>query len=174
LDLLKSMAPNIVRVAYLFNPNTTPAFYSPSIEATAPTLSLKAVAAAVQNSTEIEPVMEAFAREPNGGVLVMPDIFTSVNRQLIMAVTSRLRLPTIYGFRYSAWEGGLMSYGIDVLHVYRQAASYVDRVLRGANPGDLPVQAPTKFEFVINLKTAKALGLDVPSTLLARADEVIE
>jgi putative tryptophan/tyrosine transport system substrate-binding protein len=116
--------------------------------------------------------VDAFAREPNGGMIVLPDFVIITLRQSIVA--ARNRLPTVYPFRYFATAGGLMSYGIDQIEQSRKAASYVDRILKGAEPGDLPVQAPTKFETVINLKTAKALGLDVPTSLLARADEVIE
>jgi putative ABC transport system substrate-binding protein len=174
LELLKATVPSMTRVAYIFNPATTPSFYRSSVETAAPRLSLKAVATEVQTAAEIEEAIKTFAQEPNGGLLVMPDIFTSVNRQQIIAVAARYRQPAIYTFRFFAVEGGLMSYGIDVPDVYRQSASYVDRVLRGAKPGDLPVQAPTKFELVINLKTAKSLGIDIPPTLLARADEVIE
>ena len=117
---------------------------------------------------------QARTREPNGALLVLPDLFTATNRQSIIALAAHHRLPSVYPFRYFVASGGLMSYGIETLETYRQAASYVARILKGENPGDLPVQAPTKYELVINLKTAKALGLDVPSALLASADEVIE
>ena len=126
------------------------------------------------DAAEIERVIDTLAREPNGGLVVLPDVFTTVHRDLIIALVARDRLPAIYPFRYFATRGGLMSYGFDTVDVYRQAASYVDRILKGEKPADLPVQAPTKYELVINLKTAKALGLEVPPTLLARADEVIE
>jgi len=122
----------------------------------------------------MERVIEQFARESNSALLILPDIFTLTNRQSIIALAARHRLPAIYPFRYFVAIGGLISYGIEVLDTYRQAASYVDRILKGAKPAELPVQLPTKFELVINLKTAKVLGLDVPPTLLARADEVIE
>jgi putative ABC transport system substrate-binding protein len=174
LELLKVIAPKITRVAYLFNPNTAPLIYVRSIETAAPLLSVKSVAAEVYSAVEMERVVEQFARESNSALLILPDIFTSTNRQSIIALAARHRLPAIYPFRYFVAIGGLISYGIDVLDNYRQAASYVDRILKGAKPAELPVQLPTKFEFVINLKTAKALGLDVPPTLLARADEVIE
>jgi len=137
-------------------------------------LSLTPISAAVHAPSEIEPVVERFAREPNGGLLVLPDIFTTRNRETIIAMTERYRVPAMYTFKFFAVEGGLMSYGIDVSYIFQQAATYVDRILRGSLPADLPVQGPTKLDLVINLKTAKALGLTVPSTLLARADEVIE
>jgi putative tryptophan/tyrosine transport system substrate-binding protein len=174
LDLLRTISPSMTRVVYLFNPASLPAFFKPSVEAAAPVLSLKTIAAEVRNATEIELAIETFAREPKGGLLVMPDNFATLNRQQIFALAARYRLPALYPFKFFALEGGLMSYGIDVLDVFRKSTTYVDRVLRGANASDLPVQVPTKYELVINLKTAKALGLEVPPTLLARADEVIE
>jgi putative ABC transport system substrate-binding protein len=122
----------------------------------------------------MERVVQQFARASDSALLVLPDLFTATNRQSIIALAARHRLPAIYPVRYFVAGGGLMSYGIELLETYRQAASYVDRVLKGERPSELPVQQPTKFEFVINLKTAKALGLEVPPTLLARADEVIE
>jgi len=137
-------------------------------------LSIKPFAAEVRNADEMEGVIEQFARASDGALLVLPDLFTATNRQSIVAIAARHRLPAVYPFRYFVAGGGLMSYGIEMLETYRQAAVYVDRILKGENPADLPVQAPTKYELVINLKTAKALGLDVPPTLLARADEVIE
>jgi putative tryptophan/tyrosine transport system substrate-binding protein len=174
LELIKSVAPNITRVAYLFNPATSPAFFRQSVEIAAPILSLKTIAAEVRSPLDIDLAIQTFAGEPNGGLLVMPDVFATGTRQQIFAWAAQYRLPTLYTFRFYAVEGGLMSYGIDITEMFRQSASYVDRVLRGANPGDLPVQVPTKYELIINVKTAKALGLDVPPTLLARADEVIE
>ena len=135
---------------------------------------MKPLAAAVHNAHQLEGVIEQIARESASALLVLPDLFTATNRQSIIALTARYRLPAIYPFRYFVASGGLMSYGTEVLDTYRQAASYVDRILKGEKPSDLPVQQPTKFEFVINLKTANALDLDVPPTLLARADEVIE
>jgi putative ABC transport system substrate-binding protein len=174
LELLKRVAPNITRVAYLFNPNTVPLFYVRSVETAAPLLSIKPFAAAVHNTAELERMIERFALETDSALLVLPDLFTATNRQSIIALAARHRLPAVYPFRYFVASGGLMSYGIEMLETYRQAASYVDRILKGERPSDLPVQQPTKFEFVINLKTAKALGLEVPPTLLTRADEVIE
>ena len=119
-------------------------------------------------------MIEQFARASDGALLVLPDLFTATNRRSIIALAARHRLPAIYPFRYFVAGGGLMSYGIEMLETYRQAAGYVDRILKGERPGDLPVQQPTKFEFVINLKTANALGLDVPEKLIATAHEVIE
>ena len=174
LELVKRVAPNITRVAYLFNPNTAPLFYAKAVETAAPVLSLKPFAAAVHNADEMEGVIEQFARASDGALLVLPDLFTATNRQSIVVLAARHRLPAVYPFRYFVAGGGLMSYGIELLETYRQAASYVDRILRGEKPADLPVQQPTKYETVINLKTARALGLEIPATLLARADEVIE
>src|SRR6516225_4728009 len=174
LELVKRVAPNITRVAYLFNPNTAPLFYARAVETAAALLSVKPFAAEVHNADEMERVIEQFARESDGALLVLPDLFTATNRQSIVAITALHRLPAIYPFRYFVAGGGLMSYGIELLETYRQAAAYVDRILKGERPNDLPVQQPTKFEFVINLKTAKALGLQLPASVLARADEVIE
>jgi putative tryptophan/tyrosine transport system substrate-binding protein len=174
LELVKRVAPNVTRVAYLFNPNTAPLFYARAVETAAPLLSLNPFAAKVHNPAEVEGVIEHVARESASALVVLPDLFTATNRQSIIAFAAQHRLPAVYPFRYFVANGGLMSYGIEMLETYRQAASYVDRILKGERPSDLPVQQPTKFEFVINLKTAKALGLEVPSTLLARADEMIE
>jgi putative tryptophan/tyrosine transport system substrate-binding protein len=175
LELVKGIAPNITRVAYLFNPNTAPLLYARAVETAAPSLLIKLLLAAeVRNADEMEGMIKEFAREPNGALLILPDLFTATNRRSIIALAARHGLPAVYPFRYFVASGGLMSYGIETLETYRQAASYVARILKGENPGDVLVQAPTKYELVINLKTAKALGLDVPPTLLARADEVIE
>jgi putative tryptophan/tyrosine transport system substrate-binding protein len=174
LELAKYVAPNIRRIAYLFNPNTAPLFYAKAVDAAAWLLSIKPFAAAVHNADEVEREIEQFAREPDGALLVLPDLFTATNRQSIIALTAQHRLPAVYPARYFVASGGLISYGIEILETYRQAASYVDRILKGENPAHLPVQAPTKYELVINLKTAKALGLDVSPALLARVDEVIE
>jgi putative tryptophan/tyrosine transport system substrate-binding protein len=174
LELVKRVAPNITRVAYLFNPSTAPLFYARAVEGAAPLLSIKPFAAAVHDADEMEPVIEQFARESDSALLVLPDLFTATNRHSIIALATRHRLPAIYPARYFVAGGGLMSYGIELLETYRQAASYVDRIFKGERPSDLPVQQPTKYELVINLKTAKMLGIEVPPTLLARADEVIE
>jgi len=174
LELLKRLAPNITRVAYLFNPNTAPLLYAKAVESAAPLLSVKSIPAAVHNAVEIERALEQVARESDSALLVLPDLFNATNRQSIIALAARHRLPAVYPFRYFVTSGGLMSYGTELLDTYRQAASYVDRILKGERPSDLPVQQPTKFELIINLKTAKALGLEVPPALLARADEVTE
>jgi putative ABC transport system substrate-binding protein len=174
LELLRRVVPSITQVAYLFNPNTAPLLYARAVDTAASLLSVKAFPAAVHNADEIERVIEQIARESGSALLVLPDLFTATNRESIVALAARYRLPAVYPFRYFAASGGLMSYGTELLDTYRQAASYVDRILKGETPSDLPVQQPTKFELVINLATAKALGLEVPPTLLARADEVIE
>jgi ABC-type uncharacterized transport system substrate-binding protein len=174
LEPVKRVAPKITRVAYLFNPNTAPLFYARAVETAAPLLSLNPFAAEVHNAAEMEGVIEQVARESGSALIVLPDLFTATNRQSIIALAAHHRLPAVYPARYFVASGGLMSYGIEMLETYRQAASYVDRILKGERPSDLPVQQPSKFEFVINLKTAKALGLTVPPQLLARSDEVIE
>jgi ABC-type uncharacterized transport system substrate-binding protein len=174
IELVKGVAPNIRRIACLFNPDTAPLFYAKAVETVAPLLSLTPFAVAVHNAAEMEREIEQFAREPDGALLVLPDLFTATNRQSIIALAARHRLPAVYPFRYFVSNGGLISYGIEMLETYRQAASYVDRILKGERPSDLPVQQPTKFELVINLKTAQLLGLTVPPALLARADEVID
>jgi putative ABC transport system substrate-binding protein len=174
LELLKLVAPNVTRVAYLFNPDTAPLFYARAVETAAPVLPVKPFAAAVRNTDEMERAIEQFARASDGVLLVLPDLFTATNRRSIVALAARHRLPAVYPARYFVAGGGLMSYGIELLETYRQAAAYVDRILKGERPADLPVQQPTKFEFVINLKTAHALGLEVRDKLIASADEVIE
>ena len=175
LEMLKEVAPQITRVAVLFNPEQIPqAGMLRAVEAVAPSVGVQLTAAAVRDAAEIERAIDQFAREPNGGLIVLPSGPTIVHRDLILALAARYRLPAAYQYRQFVTAGGLMSYGNDLADQYRQAASYVDRILRGEKAGDLPVQAPTKFELVINLKTAKALGLEVPPSLLARADEVIE
>jgi putative ABC transport system substrate-binding protein len=177
LELLKDIAPGVTRVALLFNPETSAgggSDFARLLEEGARALSVQSTAGPVHEPGDIERTIEAFARGPNGGLLVLPDNFINAHRELIVALAERYRLPAIYPFRFFVRSGGLLSYGVDVIDMYRGAASYVDRILKGAKPGDLPVQQPTKFELVINLKTAKALGLTVPPSLLARADEVIE
>jgi putative tryptophan/tyrosine transport system substrate-binding protein len=174
LELLKEIAPGVTRAAAIFNPETHSGQYWQSMEAAAASLAVEFKRAPAHDAAGIENGVAGLAREPNGGVLVMPDAFTLTHRELIVALTARHRLPTIYPFRAFTDSGGLLSYGIDQIEIYRQAASYVDRILKGEKPADLPVQAPTKFELIVNLKTAKALGLDVPWILQQRADEVIE
>ena len=176
LEALKHVAPAVTRVALIFNPDTAPfahLFWQP-VEDAAPSFDAEPIQAPVRDVGEIERTIAAFARNANGGLMVLPDVSTTNHRDLIIALAARHRLPAVYPYRFFAASGGLMSYGSDLADVHRRAASYVDRILKGAVPGDLPVQAPTKFEFVINLKTAKALGLTVPPRWLGRADEVIE
>ena len=176
VGLLKEVAPHTAHVAVLFNPATTPPlkFYMPSIQAAASSLAVEAVTAPVHAKDEIEGVIAAQARNPGGGLLVMPDVFNDANRELIIALAARYGVPAIYPRPVFAESGGLVAYGADLTEQFRQAAAYIDRILRGANPGDLPIQQPTKFDLVINLKTAKALGLDIPFLMQQTADEVIE
>jgi putative tryptophan/tyrosine transport system substrate-binding protein len=174
LEVLKEIAPNLKRITLMFNPQTAP-YYSRFFRefgATAARAELSETP--VRNAAEIEAAIAMFAREPAGGLMIGPDPFTNTQRGLIMALAERHRLPAIYGFAQFVREGALISYAPDATETVRRSASYVDRILKGEKPGDLPVQAPTKFELVINLKTAKALGLTVPPSLLATADEVIE
>jgi len=176
LQTLKEIVPSLTRVATVYNPGTAPyaeALLQP-IEAAARSFSVTAMAAPSEDPGALERAVAAFARMPNGGLIVLPDVSTVQHRDLIIALASRHRLPAIYPYRYFATGGGLISYGPDSIDPYRRAAGYVDRILKGEKPADMPVQAPTKYQLVINLKTAKALGLTVPPTLLARADEVIE
>jgi putative tryptophan/tyrosine transport system substrate-binding protein len=176
LELLKEIAPRTIRVMLLFNPPTSPyaqGFFDP-FKMAGSSIGVEAIASPVHDTSEIEPVIAAFAHEPGGGLVVLPSNFMLTHRDSVIALAARHRLPAVYAFRHNVESGGLMSYGSVVADAYRQAATYLDRILRGAKPADLPVQAPTKYELVINLKTAKALGLEVPPTLLARADEVIE
>jgi ABC-type uncharacterized transport system substrate-binding protein len=175
LETLKQMAPNCMRVAFIFNPdNATAVLVSRRFEALAATLAIQATLLAVHDPKQIEYAIESFAREPNGALFFPPDVTLYIHRELAVEQVARHRLPAIYSDPVMVKAGGLMYYGPDRLDIFRRAASYVDRILRGEKPGDLPVQQPTKYELVINLKTAKALGLEVPATLLARADEVIE
>jgi putative ABC transport system substrate-binding protein len=178
LDLLKEIAPGLARVAIMFNPDTAPQakFFMRSIEAAASSLRVQPVVVPVRATSDIEPAFESFTRAPSGGLILTTDPFTYLRQQLIAELASRHRLPAISWVPDFPKNGGLMSYGatINFLDQYRRAAGYVDRILKGEKPADLPVQAPTKYELVINLKTAKALGLDVTPTVLARADEVIE
>jgi putative tryptophan/tyrosine transport system substrate-binding protein len=176
VGLLKEIAPRTVHVALLFNPATTPPlkFYMPSVQAAASSLAVEASTAPVHSKDEIEGVIAAQARKPGGGLLVMPDVFNDTNRDLIIALAARSGVPAIYPRPAFAESGGLIAYGADLAEQFRQAAGYIDRILKGANPGDLPIQRPTKFELVINVKTASALGLTVPQSMLLLADEVIE
>jgi putative tryptophan/tyrosine transport system substrate-binding protein len=176
LEALKQTAPRVTRVALVFNPKSAPyadLFVRP-VEAAASSFSVSPIAAAVRDPADVDRVFDALAREPSGGLMVLPDISMTNYRETIIALAARHRVPAIYPFRFFAESGGLMSYGTDVAEVFRRAAGYVDRILKGISPGELPIQAPNKYELVINLKTAKALDLEVPPMLLARADEVIE
>ena len=175
LELLKQLAPNVNRVAVLYDPaNPASTGYLPIMDAVARSLAVDLYPSAVRDGMDIERTLEAFAREPNGGVIPIPGPIWSRQKDLINLLSNRYRLPVVYAFRHLPHSGGLASYGVDTNDLYRRAASYVDRILKGEKPAELPVQAPTKFELIINLKTAKALGLTVPPSLLARADEVIE
>ena len=177
LELLKEVAPHVKRVAFIFDPKLAAgggSYYTRLIEASAPPFAVTPTVVPVHSAADIERAIGEFAREPNGGLVVLPDATNLVNRKLIIALAGRYRVPAIYSFRLVVSEGGLMSYGIDVVEQYRQAAGYVDRILKGAKPAELPVQLPTKFVMSINLKTAKELGLDVPLLLQQRADDVVE
>jgi putative ABC transport system substrate-binding protein len=176
MDLLKQVSPRLKRASFLYNPATAPyaQSYLRSAQAAAAALAVEPVASPVQNDTDIEAAITALAREPGGGLVGMPDTFIQQRRDLIITLVGRYRLPAIYANRVWAPSGGLMSYAVDALDLLRRAAAYVDRILKGARPNDLPVQQPSKYELIINLKTAKALGLTVPLNLLATANEVIE
>ena len=176
LELLKEIAPHVARVAFLFNPVTAPHFeyYLNVLKAAAASFAVEAVAAPVRDRSELGSVIAAQARAPNGGLIVMVDAFIVTHRAEITLLAARYRLPAVYSARVFTELGGLLSYGSDLVDNFRLAATYADRILMGAKPSELPVQAPAKFELVINLKTAKALALPVPARLLTRADKVIE
>jgi putative tryptophan/tyrosine transport system substrate-binding protein len=176
VQVLKEVAPVTARAAVIFNPDTAPYYklYMSSIEAAAASFAMRAFEAPAHNRAEIESAISALAREPAGGVIAMSDGFTVIHRDLIIALAARYRLPAAYPFRFFVANGGLISYGVDLRDMQRRAAIYVDRILKGAKPVDLPVQQPTKFELVVNLKTAKALGLTIPEAFLQSADELIE
>jgi putative ABC transport system substrate-binding protein len=175
LELLKQVAPGMTRVVVLWDPTTPtgPAQFS-VIQAVAPSLNVEVTPLNKRDAGDIERTVAAFARAPNGGLIVTPGVPADLNRDLIITLAARHRLPTVYYDRSFVAAGGLVSYGPDRIEMYRQSAGYVDRILKGEKPADMPVQAPTKYELVINLKTAKTLGLTVPPSLLARADEAIE
>jgi len=176
LELLKEVAPRVTRVAILFNPATAPyaQYYLDPFKAAATSFGVEAIAAPVHDTSELESAITALARDPDGGLIVMPDGFLAVHRAEITSLATRYSLPAVYPRRFWAELGGLLSYGNDFTDNFRRAAIFADRVLKGEKPSELPVQAPAKFELVINLKTAKSLGLDVPILLQQRADEVIE
>jgi putative ABC transport system substrate-binding protein len=176
LELLKEMVPHVARVVMLFNPATAPfaEYWLNSFKTAAASFAVEAILAPVRNGSELDSVVATQAREPNTGLIAMPDSFTNTHRVEITLLAARYRLPAVYPYRFYAEVGGLMSYGVDMTDNFRRAATYVDRILKGEKPGELPVQAPVKFELVINLKAARALGLNVPAQLQQLADEVIE
>jgi len=174
-ELLKQIAPAVTRTAVLRDPTQfAGGGQLGAIQAVAPFFGTEVSPIDVRNTDEVERAIAAFARKPNGGLIVLGSFFANINRDAIIALAAQYRLPAVYPGRQFVARGGLVSYGADQIDLYRRAASYVDRVLKGEKPADLPVQAPTKYELVINLKTARALGLEIPTTLLTRADEVIE
>jgi putative tryptophan/tyrosine transport system substrate-binding protein len=175
LELLSEIAPRLKRAAIMFNPDTAPvSSFVPSFEMAARSLKVVPTIAPVRSDGEIETAINDLGRESGGGLVVLPELFTNVHRAPIILAAARNNVPAAYGISDSVKDGGLLYYGADQIDTWRRAATYVDRILRGAKPGDLPVQFPTKFEMAVNLKTAKALSLTIPLTLLARADEVIE
>jgi len=176
LETLKEAAPQVTRVALVFNPETAPygEKYITPLQSAAQSMAIEPLVLRVHNLAEVEYSLLDFGRAPGGGLIVIPDTFTVAHRTSVISLAAINRLPTIYSFRLFAIDGGLISYGIDNIDIYRRAASYVDRLLKGAKPAELPVQQPTKYELVVNLKTAKALGLSIPPPLYLRADEVIE
>lgn len=175
LQIMRECSPTVSRIAVVFDPaNPSWAAYLRTIETAAPSYNVQLTPAAVRDAAEIKASIAKFAGQPGGALIVLPSPVTQQHRSVIIAMAAETRLPAVYPYRYYVREGGLVSYGIDPPNLYKQAASYVDRILKGAKPADLPVQLPTKFELAINLKTAATLGLEVPSALVARADEVIE
>jgi putative ABC transport system substrate-binding protein len=174
LELLSEIAPGLKRAAMVFNPDTSPASaYMPSFETAARSLKVEPITAPVRSDVEIEAAIVALGREPGGGLVVMPGAFMAVRRAPIISTAARNNVRAVYAQSFFARDGGLLSYGPDQVDVFRRAATYVDRILRGDKPGDLPVQFPTKFELVVNLKAAKAIGLTIPEAFLLRADELI-
>jgi putative ABC transport system substrate-binding protein len=174
LEKLREIAPQVERVGFMLHPEPPNIGYLNSAEVAAPSLKIKLVGLEVHGSNEIERALAGFAGQPGSGLVIAPNVVTFANSALIVALAARYRLPAIYPFAFYVKEGGLMSYGFDAADQFRQGAVYVDKILRGVKPADLPVQHPTKFEMIINLKTAKALGLDITPMLLAEADEVID
>jgi putative ABC transport system substrate-binding protein len=177
LEMLKEMVPHLARVAIMYNPNSVPAggtFFSRPFSESATKFKVRPIIAEVHDASEIENAVTKLGRESGSGLILVPDNFMSVHRDLIISLTAQFRIPAIYPYRYFAEAGGLVSYGVSAIDQFRRASEYVSRILRGAKPADLPVQAPTKFELVINLKTAKALGIVIPKILFAQAAAVIE
>ena len=177
LSILSEIVSKLANVALMYNPTSATqsgAYYMRAFVESAKEFGVTPISAEVHTSSDIETIIADLGNKSGSGLVVMPDNFTTLNRKLIVSLAARHRLPTVYPYRYFAEAGGLLSYGVDVMDLFRRAPAYVDRILRGANPGDLPVQAPTKFEMVINLRTAKALGVTVPKILLAGADALIE
>ena len=177
LQLLTEIAPGIKRVAIMFSPETAPyvrSYFQPSFEAAARLLKVEPIIAPVHSDAEIETVITSLAREPGGGLITVPDNFVNSHRQTVISLAARNNVPAVYQISVFVKEGGLLSYGADDVDAYRRAATVVERILRGEKPSDLPVQLPVKFEMAVNLKTAKALGLTIPETLLATADEVVQ
>jgi putative tryptophan/tyrosine transport system substrate-binding protein len=177
LSMLKEIVPQLARVALMYNPHSVPdsgMFFSGAFMEAAAKYKVRPIIAQVHDPAEIENTITKLGGETGSGVALVPDNFTTVHRELIISLTAQFRIPAIYPYRYFAEAGGLLSYGVDAVDLFRRASEYVGRILRGAAPADLPVQAPTKFELVINLGTAKALGLVIPRVLLASADQVIE
>lgn len=174
LAMLKEIAPGLRRVAVVANPKVTYSYWLRAAQVAAPSLQFEIVPGPVGSAADIEQIIETFARAPYGGLLLPPDFSTAVHRELIIKLAAQHRLPAVYSDRIFVVAGGLMSYGIRFPDLFRQAAFYVDRILRGAKPADLPVQAPTKYVTALNLKTARAMGVQVPESMLVRADEVIE
>jgi ABC-type uncharacterized transport system substrate-binding protein len=175
LEALQQIAPRVRRIALMYTPDSpVHGKYLSAIDAIAPSTAVTLIKMPVRNASEIEAMIEAMGREPDGGMMVLPEPFFPVHQKLMVELAARYSLPTVYAFRSFTVNGGLISYSVDVVDLYRRAAGYVDRTLKGDLVADMPVQQPTKYELVINLKTAKTLGLEVPPSLLARADEVIE
>jgi putative tryptophan/tyrosine transport system substrate-binding protein len=175
LELLSEIAPGLKRAAIMFNPDTAPvSSFMPSFETATRSLKVVPITTPVHNDVEIETAIIALGREPGGGLVIMPDAITTAHRASITSAAARNNVPAVYRYSFFARDGGLLSYGPDPADIWRRAATYVDRILRGAKPAELPVQFPVKYEMVVNLKTAKALGLTVPQSILLRADEVIE
>jgi putative tryptophan/tyrosine transport system substrate-binding protein len=176
LQLLKEIAPRVTRVAVMFNPDTAPyaEYYLRPLNTAAPKLGVKAYSATVRSESEIQKAIAELGREPNGGLIAMTDSFLTVHRKPILELTAQHKIPAVYWAKNMAEEGGLLAYGVDYADLFRRAATYVDKIFKGAKPSDLPVEQPTKFELVINRKTAKALGLTIPQSLLISAEKVIE